>query len=647
MYLCNFLSERHLHIKDESNQNNYFVRHTDKGLAQGDPISPLLFNIITIRCFQGLFNNVNMCQYADDFVLFITSNNLIQCKYDMQAALYSFCDVMREVGLEVSATKSKVCIFSRGFKKLNIDLKLHNCRLDLVDSYKYLGVWLDRCLRWSKHINVIIEKANKHLNLLKVLAGSSWGLHPKHLRHIYIALIRSRLDYSCFLYDCSARCHLYKINKVQNQALRIIGGFIKSTPIHVMESELCVPPPHLRRKYLAYKFCLKSKSILNSAITRLLSELHSFRNNYYWRNKTMPLLVSVYDEVKEEHVANSDPLKMFTLRMWVTNFDVNELIISSLYCITKSKKSYENSSLNQSIIDELHLKYEDWLPIFTDGSKNQNGQGAAFYVPNTPMPNHDNCFKIDEKVCIMTLELVAISEALSYVRNADVHRKVVILTDSKSSLQHIARCASGCRGASIAYVILCKVDELKERGVLLRLQWVPSHTGLRGNEEADILAKFATTSGKQMNIIPDYSEFMPKYKQICFENWKEYFNKRSLEKGIWYKTIQCQPLHISWCANTDLNRKLIVIAHRLRSGHIPCNKFNFMMRKTDSPNCVDCGVCEDVYHLLLECVRFQSGRTWLANAFKLNRLDVGTFNVILSSPNSKVAKCLFELMASK
>uniref|UniRef100_A0A2H1W2Q8 SFRICE_004948 n=1 Tax=Spodoptera frugiperda TaxID=7108 RepID=A0A2H1W2Q8_SPOFR len=269
----------------------------------------------------------------------------------------------------------------------------------------------------------------------------------------------------------------------------------------------------------------------------------------------------------------------------------------------------------------------DWYPIFTDGAKNVNGQGAAFYVPNTPMPQHSNCFKIDEKVCIMTLELVAISEALSYVCNTGVHRKVVILTDSKSSLQHIARCASGSRGASIAYVILCKMDELTERGVLLRLQWVPSHTGLRGNEEADTLAKFAATSGRQINIVPDYSEFMPIYKQICFENWKEYFNKCSLEKGIWYKTIQCQPPHIPWCANTELNRKLTVTAHRLRSGHIPCNKFNFMMRKTDSPNCDNCGICEDLYHLLLECVRFEAGRNWLANAFKLNRLDVGAYNL--------------------
>ncbi|XP_026744670.1 uncharacterized protein LOC113506005 [Trichoplusia ni] len=64
-----------------------------------------------------------------------------------------------------------------------------------------------------------------------------------------------------------------------------------------------------------------------------------------------------------------------------------------------------------------------------------------------------------------------------------------VIEDSKSALYHIARCASGRRGTPIAYEILSKIEELAEKGVDLRLQWVPSHIGIRGNEEADRLAK--------------------------------------------------------------------------------------------------------------------------------------------------------------
>lgn len=129
------------------------------------------------------------------------------------------------------------------------------------------------------------KNSKKTLNILKVLAGSGWGVHPKHLRRLYINLIRSRIDFGSYLYDSSANSHTYKLDKIQNQALRIIGGFIKSTPIHVMESEVCVPPLFLRRQYLAFKFCLKSKSWTNGMTGRCLDALSSHCTNRYWSNK--------------------------------------------------------------------------------------------------------------------------------------------------------------------------------------------------------------------------------------------------------------------------------------------------------------------------------------------------------------------------
>lgn len=69
---------------------------------------------------------------------------------------------------------------------------------------------------------------------------------------IYISIIRNRIDYASFLYDSAANSHITKLDKLQNQALRIIGGFIKNTPLHVMESELAIVPLYIRRKYLAF-----------------------------------------------------------------------------------------------------------------------------------------------------------------------------------------------------------------------------------------------------------------------------------------------------------------------------------------------------------------------------------------------------------
>ncbi|CAH2229997.1 jg20209 [Pararge aegeria aegeria] len=50
-------------------------------------------------------------------------------------------------------------------------------------------------------------------------------------------------------------------------------------------------------------------------------------------------------------------------------------------------------------------------------------------------------------------------------------------------------------------------------------------------------------------------------------------------------------------------RRYVVALLRLRSGHIPSKKFTHLMGISDSPNCPDCGVIDDIQHVLTECER--------------------------------------------
>ena len=188
-------------------------------------------------------------QYADDFVVYITNHDLNYCKINLEKAIDLVTCLLEKIGLQLSATKSNYCVFSRGHRRIVPTINIGTIALPRLSCIRYLGMWLDQRLSWVKHVNETIEKCTKFLNLLKVLVGPTWGIHQKHIRRLYIALIRSRMDYGSFFYDNSAKSNVLKLDKLQNQALRIIGGFIKSSPIHVMESELSIPPLFLRRKY--------------------------------------------------------------------------------------------------------------------------------------------------------------------------------------------------------------------------------------------------------------------------------------------------------------------------------------------------------------------------------------------------------------
>lgn len=115
--------------------------------------------------------------------------------------------------------------------------------------------------------------------------------------------------------------------------------------------------------------------------------------------------------------------------------------------------------------------------------------------------------------------------------------------------------------------------------------------------------------------------------------WQEYFDRRSTEKGIWFRTIQPHVQKFPWIDGVSLKRSTLIIALRLRSGHIPSKKFGFLMKKIASPNCEYCGVIEDVEHILLECVRNETLRlTHFGNALTGN--DVGVIIAALSVPHS-------------
>lgn len=86
--------------------------------------------------------------------------------------------------------------------------------------------------------------------------------------------------------------------------------------------------------------------------------------------------------------------------------------------------------------------------------------------------------------------------------------------------------------------------------------------------------------------------------------------------------MQCERPGISWIDHIALNTPEIVSMNRVRSGHAPFNKFWYFMRKVNSSNCEVCEIPEDVYLLLIECVRTEPIMVRL-----LAQVGFSTFNV--------------------
>ena len=73
------------------------------------------------------------------------------------------------------------------------------------------------------------------MNIMRKLAGTKWGANEKILKSVYKGNVHPHLEYGSSSWMTAAKTHHQTSDKVQNQALRIITGAMKSTPIQSME----------------------------------------------------------------------------------------------------------------------------------------------------------------------------------------------------------------------------------------------------------------------------------------------------------------------------------------------------------------------------------------------------------------------------
>ena len=218
-------------------------RRTRAGVPQGSCLSPILFNFFVSRYPQS--SGVSSTSYADDFSDSCSSPDVpaAAARLTEHAARVSSWAV--EQGMTISAPKSTVTLFTPDNRQHDThpQVTVAGELLPLEKTPRILGLKLDPAFRFGHYAVDLRTRAAPRLNVLKALTGTRWGQHKETIEITYKSIIRSLFTYVAPVWlPHISSTNLHKLQVVQNSALRIATGCVRSTSVGHLHAETKILP---------------------------------------------------------------------------------------------------------------------------------------------------------------------------------------------------------------------------------------------------------------------------------------------------------------------------------------------------------------------------------------------------------------------
>ena len=633
-WIKSFLSDRLIQTRFNSALSSKQTQ--EEGLPQGSSLSCTLF-LIFLNDVSDILD-AEKALFADDLVIWHTSNSTIISQRRLQDDLKRLEEYCNYWKLKVNETKSVYSIFTRSHKdaKKRLNLTVNGSSLSREDNPTYLGVTLDRQLTLNQHMENIRKKADKRLNLVKHLASSNWGADKNTLRSLYLGYTRSIMDYNIVLQNMCSKTTKQSLDRVQNQALRLICGGMRSSPIAACEISANVEPLEKRRKKAALELYERAKRMEPSHPCKSLVD--NWKGLSRLQQKSV---LHVVEDLKTKHhlPENRKPLQK-VIREIPPHRNMKSPTIRKTLLGKETKKS-DPISLKASALETIDQYPKEWIHIYTDGSAFKAtvnaGYGATINYPNGDKDKiHSPCGSFCSN---FVAEREAITEVLKHVTNTfdrtrDEIKDIVIFTDSLSALQALE---SGEMDNQEISKLTIACDHLMNRhSINVTLQWIPGHLGIKGNEEADVLAKRG--AGQPQPEVPvTYDTVCKIIRSNLKEEWLNDWTNNSTGRALYEHMNAPRPKDP---INT-LRRDEQALIFRLRTKHVPLNNHLNRIKKDHSSQCPLCRAPnETVEHHLFDCTQLMG----LRGDFLPDQPTIG--NTLYCDSEQLRATCKFYRQAS-
>ncbi|CAF4882123.1 unnamed protein product [Pieris macdunnoughi] len=192
-----------------------------KGVRQGDPLSPKLFTAVLENIFRNLgwehfgisINglNLNHLRFADDIVVFADKPSILQ------TMLQQLNDESRKAGLSMNPTKTKV--MTNAIKE-NIVIGQEN--IEYVDEYIYLGQLISIKDQYSNEIDRICNTWKRYWYLKEIVKNKTIPM-----------AIKTKLYNTCILPCLTYGCQTWPTTSKNNQKLVVCQRSMERSMLNI------------------------------------------------------------------------------------------------------------------------------------------------------------------------------------------------------------------------------------------------------------------------------------------------------------------------------------------------------------------------------------------------------------------------------
>ena len=185
------------------------------------------------------------------------------------------------------------------------DISLNGIQIKTDNEVNFLGLRLDNHLTFCNHVNHLRLSCYKRIDIIRVISSKRWHLLAKTRKFVYHSLVRSLMEYACFIYELLPGDAKRKLIAIQNNALRIIYNQDRFTSTQTLlqigeEDSLKARLDALKEKY--FEKAIKSR---NPVILKAIAEYKRFSGG---RNLAHKTIFCTSRTISNFNISNSDEL---------------------------------------------------------------------------------------------------------------------------------------------------------------------------------------------------------------------------------------------------------------------------------------------------------------------------------------------------